>query len=80
MVTQLAQTPEHKPKMTRLCANKAVEEIENNGYRNVGFVGLMNGVDESPVVFQPLISEHPVHDGPGFSRTFFQGSNATGIH
>lgn len=41
---------------------KVVEEIENNGYWNVGFVGLMNGVDESPVVFQPLIPEHPVND------------------
>lgn len=53
--------------MTRLCTQKVIEEIENDGDGNVGFVGLVNGVDESPVVSNPLISEHPVHDGTGFA-------------
>lgn len=69
--------------MTGFGAKKGVEEIENNGNGNVGFVGLSNSVDQSPIVCHTLVSEHPVHDRTQtrFSaRTFFQGPNPTRLN
>ena len=47
--------------MPSLGPQKPIEQIERHGHWGFGLVGLVDGLDQRPVVSQPLISEHPVH-------------------
>lgn len=68
--------------MASFGAQKLVEEIKSDGDGDVGLVSPINGVDQSPVVPRPLISEHPVDDGThrfpiGRSKTFLENPHST---
>lgn len=65
---QFLEASEHKPKMASFRALKLMEQIEGNGDGHLQQIGLMDGVDQSPVVPQPLIPKHPVHHRAGRVR------------
>lgn len=65
---QFLEASEHKPVMASFRALKLIEQIEGDGDGHLQQIGLMDGVDQSPVVPQPLIPEHPVHHRPGRVR------------
>ena len=51
--------------MASFGALELMEEVESDGEGRLQLISLMDGVDQSPVVPQPLIPEHPVHHRPG---------------
>lgn len=60
-----SEAAEHESELTGVGAEKAVEEVEDDGDGGRVLVREMDRVDQSPVVDGALIAEHPIHHGMG---------------
>lgn len=57
---KILKASQHKTQLPSFGTQEGIKQIESYGYGHVSLVSLINGVDQSPVISQSLVSEHPV--------------------